>query len=451
MSGMEGTISERGRAIAQTSLKARLQPLLSDLYDARDNPGGIVDMGTAENHIMTKDVSDFANRKIRTSSKTFTYGEGPWGSKRLRIAMANHMNKYFHPVSTVQPEDLVFANGITSLCELFGYAMGEEGDGILISRPCYQAFIADFGAKAKIKCVFVPSNGIDQFSAEIVESYETALLRAKAEGTNVRALLTCNPHNPLGRCYPLETIKALMQLCQKYSLHLLSDEVYALSVFDNSDPAAVKFTSVLSFDSTPYISPNYLHVVYGFSKDFAAGGLRLGCIYSRNTALMDTISAITQFSWSGPLNQLFAAEMLEDTEWLDEFFTKSQSVLKERNEKCRTVLEEYVIEYAHGANAGFFLWINLRPYLDLSTHPDEKEAENALVAKMEKEKIYLTQGTLLQTEEIGWFRIIYAQEDEVLAEGFRRLVKAIGAKKVQEGACGIGSSDLDSMERKGKR
>jgi len=64
---------------------------------------------------------------------------------------------------------------------------------------------------------------------------------------------------------------------------------------------------------------------------------------------------------------------------------------------------------------------------------------------MENEKIYLTQGTLLQTEEIGWFRIIYAQEDEVLAEGFRRLVKAIGAKKGQEGAGGIGSSDLDSM------
>lgn len=209
----------------------------------------------------------------------------------------------------------------------------------------------------RIKCVFVPSNGIDQFSAEMVESYETALLKAREEGTNVRALLLCNPHNPLGRCYPLETIKALMRLCQKYRLHLLSDEVYALSVFDNSDPAAVQFTSVLSFDSTPYISPNYLHVVYGFSKDFAAGGLRLGCIYSRNTALMDTISAITQFSWSGPLNQLFAAEMLEHTEWLDAFFTKSRQVLKERNEKCRAIFGAYGIEYSHGANAGFFIWV----------------------------------------------------------------------------------------------
>lgn len=73
--------------------------------------------------------------------------------------------------------------------------------------------------------------------------------------------------------------------------------------------------------------------------------------------------------------------------------------------------------------------INLRPYLDLSTYPDEKEAESNLVAKMEKEKVYLTRGTLLQTEEIGWFRMICVQEDEVLEEGFKRLFLAIGSEK----------------------
>ncbi|KAH0023647.1 PLP-dependent transferase, partial [Aureobasidium melanogenum] len=147
----EATLSERGRAMAQTSLKARLQPILSNVYHPQDNPNGIVDMGTAENHIMTKDVSDFANTKIRTTPRTFTYGEGPWGSKRLRTAMADHMNKYFHPVSAIQPDELVFANGITSLCELFGYAIASPNDGILISRPSYQAFPADFGAKAGLK------------------------------------------------------------------------------------------------------------------------------------------------------------------------------------------------------------------------------------------------------------------------------------------------------------
>ncbi|KAG9699196.1 PLP-dependent transferase, partial [Aureobasidium melanogenum] len=151
----EATLSERGREMAQASLKARLQPLLSNIYHPQDNLNGIVDMGTAENHIMTKDVSDFANNKIRTTPRTFTYGEGPWGSKRLRTAMANHMNTYFHPFSDIQPDELVFANGITSLCELFGYAIGSPNDGILISRPSYQAFPADFGAKAGLKCVVV--------------------------------------------------------------------------------------------------------------------------------------------------------------------------------------------------------------------------------------------------------------------------------------------------------
>ncbi|KAH0022045.1 PLP-dependent transferase, partial [Aureobasidium melanogenum] len=223
----EATLSERGRAMAQTSLKARLQPILSNVYHPQDNPNGIVDMGTAENHIMTKDVSDFANTKIRTTPRTFTYGEGPWGSKRLRTAMADHMNKYFHPVSAIQPDELVFANGITSLCELFGYAIASPNDGILISRPSYQAFPADFGAKAGLKCV------------------------------------------------------------------------------------------------------------------------------------------------------------------------------------------------------------NFHPFLDITTCKDEWAAEEALAAKMEHNGIYITKGSLLQAEQAGWFRIIFAQEDDVINEGFKRLFNAIGARKVE--------------------
>ncbi|KAG9847514.1 PLP-dependent transferase, partial [Aureobasidium melanogenum] len=424
----EATLSERGRAMAQTSLKARLQPILSNVYHPQDNPNGIVDMGTAENHIMTKDVSDFANTKIRTTPRTFTYGEGPWGSKRLRTAMADHMNKYFHPVSAIQPDELVFANGITSLCELFGYAIASPNDGILISRPSYQAFPADFGAKAGLKCVFVSFGTTDQFSVSAIANYETTLLKARKQGISIRALLLCNPHNPLGRCYPLATIKAVMQLCKKYELHLFADEVYALSVFDSS---FVPFTSVLSFDSSSYISPEYLHVVYGMSKDFAAGGLRLGCLYSRNQALMEAISAVSQFSWSGPVSQLFAARMLEDEEWKTGFLAKSRSVLKERYEKCTSILEEYGIEYSPGSNAGFFLWVNFHPFLDIPAYKDEWTAEEALAAKMEDNDVYITKGSLLQAEQAGWFRIIFTQEDDVMEEGFKRLFNAIGARKVK--------------------
>ncbi|KAH0349178.1 PLP-dependent transferase, partial [Aureobasidium melanogenum] len=427
----EATLSDRGRAMAQTSLKARLQPLLCNLYHPKDNPNGIVDMGTAENHVMTKDVSSFANTKIRTSPHDFTYGEGPWGSERLRTAMANHMNKYFQPFSAIYPNDLVFANDITSLCELFGYAIGSPNDGILISRPSYQAFPADFGARAGLKCVFVSFGNVDQFSPAAIENYESTLLEARDQGISIKALLLCNPHNPLGRCYPLAVIKALMQLCNKHSLHLFADEVYALSVFSSSSPSETPFSSVLSFDSSSYISPDYLHVVYGMSKDFAAGGLRLGCLYSRNTAVLEAVSAVSQFSWSGPLNQLFAAEMLEDEEWKSGFLERSRDALKERYENCTGVLNEYGIEYSPGSNAGFFLWVNFRPVLDMTDHKDEWAAEDALVANMEDNGVYITKGSLLQAEQAGWFRIVFTQEDDVMQEGFKRLFHAIGAKKVE--------------------
>ena len=59
-----------------------------------------------------------------------------------------------------------------------------------------------------MKCVFVPFEGVDQFSIDAVNAYEQTLLKADSEGTKIRALLLCHPHNPLGQCYPLDTIKA---------------------------------------------------------------------------------------------------------------------------------------------------------------------------------------------------------------------------------------------------
>ena len=80
-------------------------------------------------------------------------------------------------------------------------------------------------------------------------------------------LMLCNPHNPLGQCYPKDTIIALMKLCSKYQVHLIADEIYATSVYEVPDKHAVPFTSVLAFDHTPYISAEYCHVIYGELRD----------------------------------------------------------------------------------------------------------------------------------------------------------------------------------------
>ena len=54
--------------------------------------------------------------------------------------------------------------------------------------------------------VFVDFDNVDQFGPEAAQKYENALLAATREGIAVKALVLCNPHNPLGKCYSKEAI-----------------------------------------------------------------------------------------------------------------------------------------------------------------------------------------------------------------------------------------------------
>ena len=131
-----------------------------------------------------------------------------------------------------------------------------------------------------MKPVFTDFDDVDQFSPQAAEKYEEALVKAEEAGTHIRALMLCNPHNPLGQCYPKDTIIALMKLCNKYKIHLLCDEIYAASVYDVSDKNAVKFTSALSFETSPYISSDYLHVLYGRIPDRERRSVHRLCLTS---------------------------------------------------------------------------------------------------------------------------------------------------------------------------
>lgn len=58
-----------------------------------------------------------------------------------------------------------------------------------------------------------------------------------------------------------------MRFCQEHNLHLISDEVYALSVWTNPEvPYAPEFTSLLAMNPNNIIDGNLIHVVWGMSK-----------------------------------------------------------------------------------------------------------------------------------------------------------------------------------------
>ncbi|KAI7503670.1 PLP-dependent transferase [Hortaea werneckii] len=442
------TLAPRGAELADgPSLRELFGGILGDKYDKETNPNGMINIGTAENYTMIPEVSQYTqDHPVALTPDQLSYGEGPWGTPRLRRAMAQHMNKRFHPVAPIQPDDLLFANGVSTICELLGFSLASPGDAILMSSPIYQAFAVDFGTKAQVATMHVSfPPGMDQFSPAAVAEYERVLVASSSQtgGPQIRAILLCHPHNPLGRPYPRETLIEFMKLCEKYQIHLLSDEIYAMSVYSPTPPPSPSpFESILAFDSTPYISPSLLHVLYGLSKDFAAGGLRIGCLYTRNKPLWRAISAMSQFSWIPVASELLACGLLEDDEWLEAFFERSRKRLSEGREFAAGLLREKGVPFYGEAGAGFFLWVDLRGWLPppLPLPPlsaarasgveggkeEGKKREKILVDRMMEKKVFLTPGMDMFAEEPGFFRLVFSQEEDVIREGLRRVFEAIG-------------------------
>lgn len=330
-----------------------------------------------------------------------------------------------------------------------------------MSSPIYQQFERDWGMRAKVKVVYVPFKGVDQFSLDAVACYEKKLLESNASGTKIRGLLICNPHNPLGQCYPPDVLIAYMQLCAKHKIHLIVDEIYAVSHYKiptlpnhplpsvqngelNGDVPqnanqAVPFHSILSFDTAKHIPHTHLHVLYGVSKDFAAGGLRLGCVYTRSQPLLQSLWALMPFSWPSNLSEALAATMLADAPWRHDFLATSQRVLGERAAFARRMLDGLGVPHnGDAAAAGFFLWVDLRRWV--AEMGGGREGEKAVRGALQEGGVFWTPGTHLRAEEPGWFRFCFVKSEGEVREGLKRVGKALekigGVKGSVEGKRG---------------
>lgn len=174
---------------------------------------------------------------------------------------------------------------------MLAFNICDEGEGILFPVPAYSMFGHDLRSKAGLTLLPVSTKGIgNEFLASsadaFIEAFEKVYQNATDHGVKVKAVLISNPSNPIGRFYSRYTLTRLAQFCGRHNLHFVSDEIYALSEF----PAAINeeflpsFTSVLSLEHDPrnHINAKNIHAMYGASKDFGMGGLRIGFLITRN-------------------------------------------------------------------------------------------------------------------------------------------------------------------------
>jgi 1-aminocyclopropane-1-carboxylate synthase len=260
----------------------------------------------------------------------------------------------------------------------------------------------------------------DPFSADVVERYAARLHEAQAAGTTPRALLLCNPHNPSGRCYPRSTLLALLRFCAQHNLHLISDEVYALTIFETSDATAAPFTSVLALDTAGVIDPGAVHVTYGFSKDFGAPGLHVAAMISRNADVQSAFKAIGLLHAPGGPSCAIGAAILEDEAFVTEIIQLSRRKLAENYAVVTEMLDGAGIPYWKGGRAGFFLWMDLSGFLPPAEEgADDVVREEALSQKLLEGGVWLN-PTAEWAERPGWFRLIFSHEKVKVEEGVRR-------------------------------
>jgi aspartate/methionine/tyrosine aminotransferase len=98
----------------------------------------------------------------------------------------------------------------------------------------YTGFDRDLIGRARVRLVSVDlPQGDGAFTPDTLKAFGDKMDELAAEGIRTRAVIVCNPHNPLGRTYPRETLLEYMRFCEERDLHLVSDEIYAMSVYDN--------------------------------------------------------------------------------------------------------------------------------------------------------------------------------------------------------------------------
>ncbi|KAF4552445.1 Aminotransferase class I and II-like protein 5 [Elsinoe fawcettii] len=429
------SLSSRAQGEAGASDRVLIWQVYNNSWHPDTNPDGFINLGVAENRLMhTELISRIA--KISTAPEhRLTYGEGPKGSKRLRATLGKFLTQHLRSKDEIRSEHVVITNGVSSAIEHCSWAFTDPGEGWLLGQPFYGAFKSDLTARFRAELIKVAFGDVDPMSVEAVGFYEKAFDEAKSRGVNVRALMLCNPHNPLGRCYSKEALEAYVKLCARHKLHLVSDEVYALSIWQNpQDKDLPGFTSVLSLDLDSLIDPSLVHVLWGVSKDFGANGLRLGCIVSQNNqAFHDSLVVSAIHSYASGLADHAVVEMLEDDPWVEDYVKENQQRIATAFRKTVEILDSHGIEYARGSNAGFFVWVDLgTTWLKRHKRDDEQDLTKTIMDRLWAAKLFLASGSSFGSERPGFFRITYSHPWDYLKSGLDRMIEALDLEPLEK-------------------
>ena len=231
-------------------------------------------------------------------------------------------------------------------------------------------------------------------------------LLEKELADGVRAIVFCNPHNPIGRVWTYEEMERLCELCVKYDVYLLSDEIHADFGFTR------KYTTAGRFPKTY----NKLVVYTAISKTFNMAGLGSSCMIIPNPELKQKIQDAYDSRWMfGPSDLAFTAmeaAYRHGDRWVDE----QCEYLRGNGEIVRAFMAEKLPKVQVTTHEGTFLM-----WLDMTCFGKTSGELTTILAK--EYGLALGDGSHYGKQAEGFMRFNIGCARETLQKGLDQLAK----------------------------
>lgn len=296
---------------------------------------------------------------------------------------------------------MLYTSGVVPAISAVIKALTRPGDKVLVQTPVYNCFFSS-----------IRNNGCGMVASPLVPVGNTYVmdyddLEQKLSDPQVKVMLLCNPHNPVGRVWKREELVRLGDMCIRYGVTVVSDEIHCELVFPGH-----RYTPFAS------ISEKFLqHSVTCLSpsKAFNIAGLQIAnivCIDAALRAKIDRAINDNEVCDVNPFGVIATqAAYNEGEEWLDQLIGYLHANYLYMQDFCSENLPQFPLTVLEGT---YLVWMDCRT-LDL---PSE-ELERRLVAEA---GLWLNAGTMYGTEGEGFMRWNIACPRTTLAEGLKRFL-----------------------------
>lgn len=355
---------------------------------------------------------DFETFPAITEALQRRVAHGIFGYTRVPEAYYEAVCNWFgkHHGWHINREDIIYTSGVVPAVSAVIKALTLPGDQVIVQGPVYNCF---FSSIRNNGCEMV-SNSLIYNKEELRYEIDFDDLERKLAHERARLMLICNPHNPGGRVWTRDELTRVAELCRKYGVRVVSDEIHCeLTLYDNEYVPFGSLPDELSHGSITCCSP---------SKAFNTAGLQIANIICRDAEVRNRIDRAININEVCDVNPfgviaLQAAYSDEGYEWLTQlraYISSNYDLLRERFArelpKCKVMRME----------GTYLAWIDCS-----ELHISSDEIEEML---MHENKVWVNAGSMYGTEGAAFIRINMACTSELLNEGITRIVNGLGNK-----------------------